>query len=78
MAASLRSKLDLSPEAQEERVLGDKAVGGIDNDADHLANVRGGLKAAISNPNTSNKAKREAEEKLAMLDERKKEGSPTA
>jgi hypothetical protein len=45
MAASLRSKLDLSPEAQEERVLGDKAVGGIDNDADHLANVRGGLKA---------------------------------
>lgn len=45
MADSLRSKLDLSPAAQEERVLGDKATGGVDNDADHIANVKGGLKA---------------------------------
>ena len=45
MADGLRSKLDLSPEAQEERVLGDKATGDVDNDADHVGNVKGGLKA---------------------------------
>lgn len=30
---------------KEERVLGDKAVGGIDNDKDHVPNVVSGLKA---------------------------------
>ncbi len=29
----------------EEAVLGDKAVGGTDNDADHVPNVERGLKA---------------------------------
>lgn len=28
----------------EEKVLGDKAVGGVDNDADHVPNVVSGLK----------------------------------
>lgn len=54
--------------SQEEKVLGDKAVGGMDNDADHVGNVEGGLKAAISNPNTSEKAKKEAEAKLKTLE----------
>ena len=33
---------------KEEQVLGDKAVGGIDNDKDHVPNVEGGLKAYVS------------------------------
>ncbi|KAF2667534.1 hypothetical protein BT63DRAFT_426396 [Microthyrium microscopicum] len=53
--------------SKEENILGDKAVGGMDNDSDHVANVESGLKAAINNPNTSAKAKTEAEEKLKTL-----------
>ncbi|MCJ1423766.1 hypothetical protein MMC29_001650 [Sticta canariensis] len=53
--------------SKEEAVLGDKAVGGTDDDADHVPNVERGLKAAISNPNTSTKAKNEAEEKLNAI-----------
>lgn len=30
---------------KEEVILGDKAVGGMDNDKDHMGNVIGGLKA---------------------------------
>jgi hypothetical protein len=30
---------------KEEQILGDKAVGGIDNDEDHVPNVVSGLKA---------------------------------
>ncbi|KUJ12655.1 uncharacterized protein LY89DRAFT_688278 [Mollisia scopiformis] len=54
--------------SKEEKVLGDKAVGGMDNDADHVPNVESGLKAAISNPNTSDAAKAKAEEKLKVLE----------
>jgi hypothetical protein len=37
---------DLNADAtEEERVLGDKAVDGIDNDDDHVPNVISGLKA---------------------------------
>ena len=45
MADNLRSNHDMTASKQEERVLGDKAVGGIDNDDDHVPNVAGGLKA---------------------------------
>lgn len=31
--------------SQDEAVLGDKAVGGKDDDADHVANVASGLKS---------------------------------
>ena len=31
--------------SQEEAILGDKAVGGMDDDNDHTGNVVGGLKA---------------------------------
>ncbi|KAK5093202.1 hypothetical protein LTR70_004845 [Exophiala xenobiotica] len=51
----------------EERILGDKATGEIDADPDHLANVQRGLKATLSNPNTSTKAKKDAEAKLQTL-----------
>ncbi|KAH7383058.1 hypothetical protein BKA64DRAFT_712896 [Cadophora sp. MPI-SDFR-AT-0126] len=54
--------------SKQEAILGDKAVGGMDNDKDHVGKVEGGLKAAISNPNTSAKAKEEAEEKLKVLE----------
>lgn len=43
MADGLRSKDALT--GATEQILGDKATGGIDADADHLANVEGGLKA---------------------------------
>ncbi|PVH76660.1 hypothetical protein DL98DRAFT_591962 [Cadophora sp. DSE1049] len=75
MADSLRSstKVGENPTfattvSKQDGILGDKAVGGIDNDKDHVENVIGGLKAAISNPNTSAKAKEEAEEKLKVLE----------
>ncbi len=45
MASNLRSKVDMTAEANEERVLGGKATGGVDNDADHVSNVESGLKA---------------------------------
>jgi hypothetical protein len=46
MASNLRSSDTQKPDtAAEERVLGDKATGGIDNDADHVPNVARGLKA---------------------------------
>lgn len=48
MADSTRSKLDLTPAHLQEEVLGDKAVGGTDNDKDHVGNVIGGLKAYVS------------------------------
>lgn len=54
--------------SKEEEILGDKAVGGMDNDADHVGNVEGGLKAAMNNPNTSAKAKRDAKDKLNTLE----------
>lgn len=54
-------------ESKEEAVLGDKAVGGMDDDKDHVGNVEGGLKAAMNNPNTSQAGKSEAEEKLRTL-----------
>jgi len=54
--------------SNEEKILGDKAVGGMDNDADHVPNVESGLKAAISNPNTSEKGRKEAEAKLRTLE----------
>jgi hypothetical protein len=47
MADNLRSKVDMTPAAQEAQVLGAKATGGIDNDADHVPNVEGGLKAYV-------------------------------
>ncbi|KAG4427316.1 hypothetical protein IFR05_017200 [Cadophora sp. M221] len=31
--------------SKQDAVLGDKAVGGMDNDKDHVGNVAGGLKA---------------------------------
>ena len=31
--------------SKEENILGDKAVGGMDDDNDHTGNVTGGLKA---------------------------------
>lgn len=34
----------------EEKVLGDKAVGGVDNDEDHVPNVVSGLKAYVPFP----------------------------
>ncbi|KAL2063946.1 hypothetical protein VTL71DRAFT_4440 [Oculimacula yallundae] len=54
--------------SKQDAILGDKAVGGMDNDKDHVGNVTGGLKGAISNPNTSEKAKEEAERKLGVLE----------
>lgn len=54
--------------SSEEAILGDKAVGGMDDDKDHVENVKSGLKAALSNPNTSDKAKDEVEEKLRVLE----------
>ncbi|KIW58565.1 hypothetical protein PV05_03073 [Exophiala xenobiotica] len=54
--------------SEEEAVLGDKAVGGTDNDADHVPNVERGLKAAINNPNTSQKAKEHAQNKLDAVE----------
>merc|ERR1712093_162228 len=66
--------------SKQEGILGDKAVGGMDNDKDHVENVIGGLKAsllgifhgyrAISNPNTSAQAKQDAEEKLRVLEKK--------
>merc|ERR1712071_519459 len=56
--------------SKEEAILGDKAVGGMDNDKDHVGNVIGGLKAAINNPNTSAQAKQDAEEKLRVLEKK--------
>ncbi|KAG4420351.1 hypothetical protein IFR04_006557 [Cadophora malorum] len=56
--------------SKQEGILGDKAVGGMDNDKDHVDNVIGGLKAAISNPNTSAQAKQDAEEKLRVLEKK--------
>lgn len=46
----LRSKVNPNPGftiqvEPEEAVLGDKAVGGLDNDKDHVPNVESGLKA---------------------------------
>jgi len=59
---------DLNANAtKEERVLGDKAVNGIDNDNDHIPNIISGLKAAISNPNMSAKGKNQAEPKLDAI-----------
>ncbi|KAK5946637.1 hypothetical protein PMZ80_000780 [Knufia obscura] len=58
---------NLRDAAAEENILGDKATGEIDADKDHLANVERGLKSAISNPNTSTKAKKDAEQKLETL-----------
>jgi len=63
MADNLRS----SDPAKERSILGSKATGELDADADHVPNVVSGLKAAISNANTSEKAKKEAEGKLAEL-----------
>ena len=45
MADGLRSKVDMSEDKAEERILGFKAVEGLDNDDDHVPNVAGGLKA---------------------------------
>lgn len=45
MADNLRSRASKTEATAEERVLGDKATGGIDGDEDHLANVESGLKA---------------------------------
>ena len=45
MADGLRSKVDMSEEKAEENVLGVKADGSLDNDADHVPNVAGGLRA---------------------------------
>ena len=47
MASGLRSKIDMSDEKAEENVLGVKADGGVDNDADHVPNVAAGLKAYV-------------------------------
>jgi len=63
MADNLRSQ----DATKEEKVLGDKATGGLDADADHVPNVESGLRAAISNPNTSTKAKNNAQKKLDVL-----------
>lgn len=77
--------------SKEEAILGDKAVGGMDDDKGHVNNVKSGLKAlvqsrlhhaihslgifyllaihrAISNPETSAKARDEAERKLKVLE----------
>ncbi|KAF7509494.1 hypothetical protein GJ744_007894 [Endocarpon pusillum] len=62
MADNLRSN-DPSP----EKVLGDKAVGGVDADKDHVPNVVSGLKATLNNDNVSEAAKHEAEVKLHGL-----------
>lgn len=43
MANNLRSGMNTV--IAEERVLGDKATGGLDADQDHLSNVESGLKA---------------------------------
>ncbi|KAJ9496977.1 hypothetical protein LTR99_003724 [Exophiala xenobiotica] len=64
MADNLRDQT----EPKQKAVLGDKAVGGTDNDADHVPNVERGLKAAISNPNTSQKAKEQAQKKLDAVE----------
>ena len=46
MADALRSKTDMGGSKAEEQVLGSKAADGtVDNDADHVPNVAGGLKA---------------------------------
>ena len=47
MASALRSKVDMTAEANEERVLGLTATGDVDNAADHLGNVERGLKAYV-------------------------------
>jgi len=36
--------------SKQEGILGDKAVGGMDNDKDHVENVIGGLKAYVFIP----------------------------
>ncbi|KAG9244540.1 hypothetical protein BJ878DRAFT_567484 [Calycina marina] len=56
--------------SKEEAILGDKAVGGMDDDKGHVAHVKSGLKAAMSNDNNSEKAKAAAEEKLDTLNKK--------
>jgi len=65
MADNLRS----SDAPKERSILGSKATGGLDADADHVPNVVSGLKAAVSNANTSEKAKGKAEKKIAELEQ---------
>lgn len=55
-------------ESKEHLILGDKAVGGMDDGAAHVGNTRRGLEAAITNPKTSEMARREAVNKLRVLE----------
>jgi hypothetical protein len=52
MADNLRSKVDMTEEKKVENILGDKATGGPDADADHVPNVAAGLKAYDTPPFT--------------------------
>lgn len=57
MAANLRSKVDTTSATEKEQVLGTKATGGVDADADHVPNVAGGLKRYV-HPNSCGRQRR--------------------